>query len=168
MSDWVELLIGPGQDPKQLTLVQISVRCFLIFTASLVMVRLGAKRFLARKTAFDIIMAFILGSMLARAINGSAPLLGTIVGGFVLIGVHRLFAWAAFHSHAFGSLIKGNEDVVIEAGKIQPAAMRKNHFTERDLLEDLRLQSHASVEEVESARIERSGELSIIPKKPSN
>ena len=34
------------------------------------MVRLGDKRFLSKKTAFDAILGFILASMLARAVNG--------------------------------------------------------------------------------------------------
>ncbi len=44
-----------------------------MFAAALVMVRSGDKRFFARKSAFDVILGFMLASVLSRAINGSAP-----------------------------------------------------------------------------------------------
>jgi uncharacterized membrane protein YcaP (DUF421 family) len=58
--------------------LQVSLRALIMFIAALIIVRLGSKRFLARKTAFDFILAFMLGSMLSRAINGSAELLPTL------------------------------------------------------------------------------------------
>ena len=41
--------------------------------------------------------------------------------------------------------------------------MARNYLTERDLMEDLRLKSHETASEVKEARIERSGDLSVIP-----
>jgi uncharacterized membrane protein YcaP (DUF421 family) len=154
--------LGLKIPPQDLTPWQVAARSLVVFVAALVMVRLGAKRFLARKTAFDLVLAFILGSMLSRAINGSAPFLATLLGAFVLVGFHRFLAAVAFHSHAFGSLIKGTDDVVIDRGEVCPRAMRKNHLSEHDLLEELRLQSCNSPDEVRCARLERSGELSVI------
>src|SRR5438552_16619657 len=92
-----EKLLGLGVEPRHLGILQVSLRALIIFIAALIIVRLGAKRFLARKTAFDFILAFILGSMLSRAINGSAPLLPTLVGALVLVLFHRLIAIVAFH-----------------------------------------------------------------------
>ena len=156
--------LGLNSTPGDLTYLQIALRAVIVFIISLVIVRLGAKRFLARKSAFDMILAFMLGSMLSRAINGSAPFFETLVGGLVLVAVHRFLAILSYRFKTLGRLVKGGDDVVIEDGKMVEKAMRKNHFTENDLLEDLRLTSHESPAEVKCARIERSGELSAIPK----
>lgn len=156
-------LLGLKLQPHELGYGQIILRALIVFVASLIIVRLGAKRFLGRKTVFDFILAFILGSMLSRAINGSAPFFQTLVGGLALVMFHRLLAWLSFRFHTFGQLVKGNDDTIIANGKMQRDAMARNYFTERDLLEDLRLKSHESPSEVKDARIERSGDLSVIP-----
>jgi uncharacterized membrane protein YcaP (DUF421 family) len=156
-------LLGLKLEPHELGYGQIVLRALIVFVVALVVVRLGAKRFLGRKTAFDFILAFILGSMLSRAINGSAPFLQTLVAGLAVVLFHRFLAWLSFRYHAFGRLVKGTDDVVIEKGELQHDAMRRNYFTERDLMEDLRLKSHETPAEVKSARIERSGDLSVIP-----
>ena len=77
MSIWegVRQFLGLGLEPKNLTFVQISVRGIIVFIAALIMVRLADRRFLAKLSAFDAILGFILASMLARAINGSAAFL---------------------------------------------------------------------------------------------
>lgn len=159
----MEDLLGLKLQPHDLGYGQIVLRALIVFIVALIVVRLGAKRFLGRKTAFDYILAFVLGSMLSRAINGSAPFLQTLVGGLALVMFHRFLAWLSFRYHFIGRLVKGTDDVVIDKGEMQREAMKKNYFTERDMLEDLRLKSHESPSEVKNARIERSGDLSVIP-----
>src|SRR5438105_2627427 len=46
-------LLGLGTEPKDLTFLQISLRGIIVFLATLAMIRVGHKRSLARKTAFD-------------------------------------------------------------------------------------------------------------------
>ena len=104
-SQLVETLLGVGVEPKELTSLQVSIRGVIVFVAALIMVRLSNKRSLAEKTAFDTTLIVIIASVLARAINGSAPLFPTLVVGFVLVILHRLFAVGAYFSHAFGILV---------------------------------------------------------------
>jgi hypothetical protein len=49
----VQLLLGLGAEPKELTFLQISLRRVIVFFAALVMVLLASKRSFADKTAFD-------------------------------------------------------------------------------------------------------------------
>src|SRR4029453_12907484 len=107
ISQLFEELLGLGMEPKQLTFLQISIRGVIVFAATLVMVRITSKRSLAEKTAFDATLLVIIASVLARAINGSAPFFPTIGSGFVLVILHRVLAGMAYFSHGFGILIKG-------------------------------------------------------------
>jgi uncharacterized membrane protein YcaP (DUF421 family) len=128
------------------------------------MVRLADKRFLGKMSAFDVLLGFVLASMLARAINGSAPFVPSLVGGFVLVFVHRIFATLAFHFDWFGRLVKGDAEVLVENGRRQHDALRKNKITEKDLLEEMRINGQmSSVEAVRTATIERNGQISIVP-----
>ena len=91
-------ILGIGLEPKDLTILQVCLRGVLVFFVAIVMVRMGDKRFLARMTAFDAILGFILASMLARAINGSAPLLpsSSIQGSFTPFGQNPIVHYSPF------------------------------------------------------------------------
>jgi uncharacterized membrane protein YcaP (DUF421 family) len=157
--------LGLGAQPKDLTFLQISLRGIIVFLATLAMIRIGHKRSLARKTAFDAVLIVILASVLSRAINGSSAFFATIGGGVVIVLVHRLFAFIAYHSHWFGCLLKGRPEVIVENGNLIIATMRQNHISEHDLEEDLRLDAELEdVSKVKVARVERSGDISFIKK----
>ncbi len=166
LTTFFESALGLGAEPKHLTLMNMVLRGTIMFAAALVMVRSGDKRFFSRKSAFDVILGFTLASVLSRAINGSAPFFQTIGTGFALVWLHRLLGAVARRWHGFGSLIKGRSDKVIEHGRLLPEALRNNHLSERDVLEDLRLNGGLDdPAEVEEAWMERNGDISVLKKK---
>jgi len=155
--------LGIGTEPRNLTFLQVSVRGVIVFIATLVMVRLGSKRSLAEKTAFDAVFIVIIGSMLARAINGSEAFFPTLGTGFVLVLLHRLFGLAAYYSHTFGILVKGEPVVLVRDGKLQRKKMLWEHISQHDLQEDMRLEAKTEdVSKIQVARLERSGDISFI------
>ena len=133
--------LGIGTEPRNLTFLQVSVRGVIVFIATLVMVRLGSKRSLAEKTAFDAVFIVIIGSMLARAINGSEAFFPTLGTGLVLVLLHRLIGFAAYYSHAFGILVKGEPVVLVRDGRLQRENMLGEHISKHDLEEDMRLEA---------------------------
>ena len=162
-SELLQTLLGISTEPKALTFLQVSVRGVIVFIATLVMVRLSSKRSLAEKTAFDAVLVVIIGSMLSRAINGSAAFLPTLGSGFVLVLLHRLFGLTAFYSHAFGIVLKGKPAVLVQNGRLQHKNMLWNHISEHDLQEDMRLEAKTDdLSKIKTARVERSGDISFI------
>jgi len=162
-SELLQTLLGISTEAKELTFLQVSVRGVIVFIATLVMVRLSSKRSLAEKTAFDAVLVVIIGSMLSRAINGSAPFLPTLGSGFVLVLLHRLFGITAYYSHAFGIMLKGKPAVLVQNGRLQHKNMLWNHISEHDLQEDMRLEAKTEdLSKIKTARVERSGDISFI------
>lgn len=160
----IDSLLGLGVEARDLTFPQIALRAALVFVLALVMVRMGDKRFLSKKTAFDAILGFILASMLARAVNGSAPFWATLGGGFVLIALHRAMALCSRRWHWFGILVKGKSDLVIQHGEVIEANLKRNDLSEHDLLEDLRLNGQVDEpRKVRLAYVERNGDISVVP-----
>ncbi len=162
-SELLQTLLGISTEAKELTFLQVSVRGVIVFIATLVMVRLSSKRSLAEKTAFDAVLVVIIGSMLSRAINGSAAFLPTLGSGFVLVLLHRLFGFTAYYSHAFGIMLKGKPAVLVQNGRLQHKNMLWNHISEHDLQEDMRLEAKTEdLSKIRTARVERSGDISFI------
>ncbi len=157
-------LFGVEVEAQHLTIYQVLLRAVVVFFAALVIVRVADKRFFAKKTAFDLILGFILASMLARAINGSEQLVPTISAGFVLALLHRLLGFLACRSKRFGALIKGSAQTLVEAGSLNEVEMKRHHIAEDDLVEELRLNGVESPEDAKLAVLERSGEISVVKK----
>ena len=156
-------LLGLELEPKDLNLLQMSVRGVIVFGITLVMVRLANKRFLSNMSAFDAILGFMLASVLARAINGSAAFFPTLGVGFVLVLLHRFLGKLAFHSKKFEDLVKGHTNVLVSQGKADEEAMRQHNITRADLYEQMRLHGNVEdVKEVQTAVLERSGEISVV------
>jgi len=159
------VLLGPDGKATQLTLFNISLRAFLIFIAGLALVRVGDRRSLAEKTAFDAIFIVLLGSMLSRAINGTSPFFTTIAAAIVLMIIHRTFAFAAYKSHWFGQLIKGKPITVVRNGEVDWQGLQRALVSKHDLEEDLRLDGKTDdVSTIQLARLERSGDISFVKK----
>jgi uncharacterized membrane protein YcaP (DUF421 family) len=159
----LQTLLGIGVEPKHLTFLQVSIRGIIVLLATLIMVRLSTKRSLAEKTAFDAVLVVIIGSMLARAINGSATFFPTLGGGFALVLLHRLLGLTAYYSHGFGILVKGKPAILAQNGRLQRKNMLWNHISEHDLEEDMRLEAKTEdLSQIKVARLERSGDISFI------
>ena len=160
------MLVGHGVEPKDLSALQLSARGVIILLTALILMRLGAKRALARKTPLDMVMIVIVGSLLSRSINGSGPLFGTIVASCVIVVLHRLLELLAYSFHPLGVAMKGAPGVVVEDGRYVEKTLRQNHITKNDVEEDLRLDGETEdIGKVRIARVERSGDISFLYKK---
>jgi len=155
-------------DPPS-SFTEMILRAVGVYIGALLIVRLaGEARLLGKHAAFDIFLGIIFGSMISRPVNASAPFLETIAVGAVLVGIHWVFGALAFRWHTFGNLVKGRPVALVEDGEIRWRAMRASHFTQRDLLETLRLHGVDDLKDVRTATLERNGNVSVIlaPRQP--
>jgi uncharacterized membrane protein YcaP (DUF421 family) len=156
--------LGIGVSGGNLSATQMGLRAAVVYIAWLAAVRFADKRLLGRYSAFDVVLAVILGAVLGRAINGSSPFLETMGAGAVLVGMHWLFAFLSARSHGFGKLVKGEERVIVWNGEVRSAEMRKSNISDHDLMEMLRLNGNTTdARDVAAAYLERNGQISVIP-----
>ena len=166
LQDFINILLGPDGKPTEFTLLHVTLRGLIIFVVGLAIVRIGDRRSLSEKTAFDAIFIVLVGSMLSRAINGPSPFFMSIGGAIALMIIHRAFAFGAFKSHAFGKLIKGRPHILVRNGQIDWKEMKHGLVSQHDLEEDLHLDAKTNdISDIEIARLERSGDVSFIKKK---
>jgi uncharacterized membrane protein YcaP (DUF421 family) len=161
VSDW---LFGP--DGPHANSAQAALRALVVYAFAIFIVRLGNRRFLGRNSVFDVILSIILGAVLSRGINGSAPMLPCFAASAMLVGAHWVFAAMAFRSRLVGEIIKGQDRILIDKGQLVPEAMRHTHISEHDLLEALRIHAQQETADgIETARLERNGDISVIKAK---
>jgi uncharacterized membrane protein YcaP (DUF421 family) len=100
--------------------------------------------------------------VVSRAVNSTSDILPTLSAGFVLVGLHWAFASLAFRSDRFGNVVKGSTRVRVQEGRIDWEQMRRSHMSRDDLLGTLRAEGVRDPAEVKEARLERSGEVSVV------
>ena len=162
----VQSLLELGSDAQGPDAVSMALRTVVVYGFTLAIVRLGSRRLLSKPSAFDVIVAIMVGSIMSRAINGDAPFLPTLGAGLILLLIHWAFAAAAFRVHWISAAVKGSRIPLIREGRVLRDGMRRAHITDDDLAEALRLQIHDDdPSRVAAAYMERSGVVSVIPRK---
>jgi len=162
-SAWAGLNWALGLDAERLSVSQMALRATVVYPIGIAFVRAADKRFIGKFSAFDVILGVMIGSILSRAITGNSPFLPTLAAALALLFLHYLFAALSFHLDWFGNLVKGHTRTLVMDGMIQWDAMRQSHISERDLMGALRENGGTEdLSEVRLARLERSGNISVI------
>ncbi len=155
-----------GLDSDSLSIWQMMLRALVVYLIAIVMVRLGDKRFFGKHTALDVILGFMLGSILSRAITGSSPFVPTLAAGMVLVIMHWGLAVTAYRWSRFGTLVKGSKRQLVLDGEIQWEQMKAGQISQEDLLTAVRAAgSGEDLDQVAAAFLERSGDISVLKRK---
>jgi uncharacterized membrane protein YcaP (DUF421 family) len=165
---WLDHALGLHVPPSELSYAQMGGRTVVVFAFGVILVRLADRRFLGRNASFDVLLGVVLGSVLSRAINGQAAFFPTLAASALMVALHRLLSTLTFHSHALAWLVKGSARTVVRHGQADHVELRRQKLSESDLEENLRLNGNcAGLEQVDEARLERNGQVSVVPKAPS-
>lgn len=162
LSEGLAALLGLDLDVSDVDVGQMVLRTVFIYVASLILVRLASRRFLSQASPFDVIVAIMLGSIMSRAINGSAPFLPTIAAGLALVALHWIVAAVTARAPFLGSLVKGTTRVLIDDGEVKEDALLKSKLSRKDLEEAMRSAGASDPAKVERAVLERGGSISVI------
>jgi uncharacterized membrane protein YcaP (DUF421 family) len=157
--DW---LFGGDYPRDGLRTHQACARALLVYCVGIALVRAGKSRLISRANSVDVIVGFLLGSLLSRGITGYAALSTTFAASAAIVAAHWLLTRVIMDSKTLGGLFKGHSVPLIQDGELCPEAMQRSHISERDLLETLRLAGVESPSEVKRAYKERCGEISVI------
>ena len=156
--------IGTSEVTPQIPTWQIIPRVIVVYLVALLIIRLGKRRFLGGYTTFDILLGFVVGSIMSRAITGAVSFVNMFFIVATLVGIHWIIAIITFYFDTDGA-IKSSERQLIKDGEIIKNAMRKSKLGENDLLQAMREKGNVeSLDKVKSAYLERDGTITVIPK----
>lgn len=156
-------VFGEGE---HLTPLQMSARALIMFFATMLFVRLGGRRTLGKKSAYDMVITIVLGAVTARGIVGASPFVSTMAAGAVLAITHRVTGWLITKSHKLEQWVKGNKLLLYDNGEIKQRNMLEACMTLNDLYESMRLENKTnSLDEVDKAYMETNGRISFVLKK---
>lgn len=164
MNDFITTFWGDGD---KLNALQMGTRAFAMFFISLLFIRLGGLRLFSKKSAFDNVIVIMLGAVLSRGVVGASPFFSTVAASAVMIGLHRLSAFATIKSDAIAKMLKGDHILLYKNGKILWDNMKVATISKDDLMTSLRLETKkTTLDDIDLAYLETNGRISFIVKKP--
>lgn len=146
-------------------MVELVMRTLMVYFVVLVVVRLMGKREIGQLSPFDFVVAIIIAEIAAIPMQSpTVPLWHSMIPLAVLAFMEIALSYLALHSRKLRAVLDGRPQVVIEGGRILKEEMRRARYNLDDLLSQLREKGYPRPEDIETAVLETSGKLSVIPK----
>jgi uncharacterized membrane protein YcaP (DUF421 family) len=138
------------------------LRAVAVYALILVVIRLLGKRTVGNFSAFDLLVALMLGEIVDEVIYGDVA----FAQGAVAIGTIALLeygnSWLSYGSRRASSLLEGDPVPIVRDGKLLQSGMRRERMSRSDVMAALRLQGIDDIHEVQLAQVEVDGLISVL------
>jgi uncharacterized membrane protein YcaP (DUF421 family) len=146
-------------------LVRLLVIGLPVYLAVILLLRVVGTRALSRNNAFDTVVSFALGSVLAAAII-TPELPGALGLGAVLLLLtgQYVLSWLAVRLPLVKHLTRSSPRLILHEGAFRDDVLRKVRLTRGSVRAAIRAQGIARLENVFAVVLETDGSLSVVPR----
>jgi uncharacterized membrane protein YcaP (DUF421 family) len=139
-----------------------ALRASFVYIFLLLVVRVLGKREIGNTSAFDLIVALILGEVVDEIIYGDVTILQGVIAILTVAIWHLVNSWASFKSKFIDKLTGAPPTVMVKNGQIQRKNLAKERLNEEELFSELRMAGVDNVKEVKQATLEPNGTISVL------
>ena len=143
-------------------LLLTAARTVAVYILMLIVIRALGKRTVGNFSAFDLLVALMLGEMVDEIIYGDVRFLQGAVAIVAIGAVAYADSWLAFANKRMEALVEGKPTVVLRDGEFVRDGMRSERMNETDVLGHLRSQGIQDMREVHLAVVEHDGSVSVL------
>jgi uncharacterized membrane protein YcaP (DUF421 family) len=147
-------------DPSELLLT--SARAVAVYALVLIVIRFLGKRTVGNFSAFDLLIALMLGELVDEMIYGDVRFLQGTVAIVTLAALAAVDSWASYANYGMQKVLEGTPTVIVRDGAFDHAGMRAERMNDRDVMAMLRLAGVQDLREVHLAIVETDGEVSVL------
>lgn len=151
----------------ELDLTGIIVRVSVMYVYALALVRISGKQSLGQLTPMDFIVTLIIGDLFDDVFWADVPILEGMVGFATIILVHIFVTFITSRSKSIYLMIASPARLLIEEGRLVQKSLELERIRPEDVQFELRLKGEEHMRETKEARLEPSGQVSVI-KRPAS
>ena len=146
-------------------MLMVLLKTLIIYAYLLLIMRLMGKREVGQLQTFELVVSMIIADVAAVPIyDEKASLFNVIISVGTLFLLHVIIAIINLKSVKGREILCGRPRILIEKGKIDEEALKKEFLTINELQERLREKDVFNLGEVEYVILETSGQISIVLK----
>lgn len=156
-------------EQNRLSIAQECARAVVVFFYAFLMLRLSGRRTFAHWSALDIVVSFIIGSALGRAMTGGAPFPGTLAAVAAIVLLHVLIGHLLAQSRLLARWAEGESITLVDHGQVRDQTRKRHMITLPDLQQAMReggLDWPKGLANVKRMTLEPNGKISIIKHEP--
>ena len=148
--------------------MDIVLRAAIAFSFVFLLTRVVGRRELSQLEPFDLIMLIMMGDLVQQGVTQSDySVTGIFLAAGVLALMTVLVSYLSFRFKRLRPILDGEPLVIVQDGKVIDGNLKRERMTVEEVAQEARLQQIASLEDVEWAVLERTGQISFIKKSGS-
>jgi uncharacterized membrane protein YcaP (DUF421 family) len=148
--------------------MDIVIRAAIAFSFVFLLTRVVGRRELSSLEPFDLIMLIMLGDLVQQGVTQSDySVTGILLAAGTIALMAVLVSYLSFRFKRLRPILDGEPLVILQDGKPIDANLRRERLTLEEVAQEARIQQIASLDEVEWAVLERTGQISFIKKSGS-
>lgn len=146
-------------------MLEIILKTFLLYFFIIIVYRIMGKKEIGELSIIDLIVTILIAELAAISIEENKSIFISIIPISVLVVLEIFLSFITLKNEKIRNFIDGKPSVIIKNGKINFTVMTKLRYSLDDLLSQLREKGIKSIEEIDYAVLENSGNLSIFKTK---
>lgn len=142
------------------------IRGLIVYVFLLIVFRISGKRTLSQATAFDLVLLLIISETTQQAmVDNDHSMVNAAILILTLVGADILLSLIKHWIPATETILDGSAVVLMKDGKILQERLDYERVDASDILESARRQLGLErLDQIKLAVLERSGEISVVPK----
>lgn len=141
------------------------IRAFAGYIFLVFIVRIVGRRPGKQMTPFEFVLVFFMGGLALTAMVGSEASLTNALLQIIAVALGHFFvAWLRSRSSRLARLIDGTPLVLLEDGHWRTETLSHMRLQDDDVMASARDSGVPTLEKIDSAFLERNGEISIVPR----
>jgi uncharacterized membrane protein YcaP (DUF421 family) len=148
--------------------MDIPIRAAIAFGFVFLLTRIVGRRELSSLEPFDLIMLIMMGDLVQQGVTQSDySVTGIFLAAGTLALMTVLVSYLSFRFKRLRPILDGEPLVIVQDGKPIDGNLKRERLTIEEVAQEARIQQIASLDQVEWAVLERTGEISFIKKSGS-
>jgi uncharacterized membrane protein YcaP (DUF421 family) len=148
--------------------MDIVVRAAIAFSFVFLLTRIVGRRELSELEPFDLIMLIMMGDLVQQGVTQSDySVTGIFLAAGTLALMTVLVSYLSFRFKRLRPILDGEPLVIVQDGKVIDGNLKRERLTIEEIAQEARLQQIASLDDIEWAVLERTGQISFIKKSGS-
>jgi uncharacterized membrane protein YcaP (DUF421 family) len=147
-------------DPRELMLT--AARAAAVYVLMLIVIRALGKRTVGNFSAFDLLVALMLGEVVDEIIYGDVMFAQGAIAIVAIAALAYADSWLAYLHPRMEAVLEGKPTIIVRDGRFERAGMRSERMNEKDVMAHLRTEGIHDMREVHLAIVELDGTVSIL------
>jgi uncharacterized membrane protein YcaP (DUF421 family) len=148
--------------------MDIVIRAAVAFSFVFLLTRIVGRRELSSLEPFDLIMLIMMGDLVQQGVTQSDySVTGIFLAAGTLALMTVLVSYLSFRFKRLRPILDGEPLVIVQDGKPIDGNLKRERLTIEEVAQEARIQQIASLDNIEWAVLERTGEISFIKKSGS-